>query len=321
MKSERLLAMLLLLQAKGRLRAREIAGSLEVSERTVYRDLDSLSAAGVPVHAERGSGGGIVLADGYRRALTQFGEDEIRALFVSATDTLADIGLGENLTRALEKLAGALPDSQRRAAEHVRGRIRLDPRRWNQPAQPRVHLAALRRASAEDRTVLLHYRDRNRKVTQRSVDPLGLVSKAGVWYLVARYNGEMRVFRAERILGLDIGVERFDRPASFDLDTFWRTWTAEFERNTPVFPVTLRVSPDAIDDVTAYWESETLDAAATRNRRGWKIVRVSFPSLEVALSHVVAWSERVDIIEPAELRTATVSRARQIIKRYGRRRA
>lgn len=313
--------MLLLLQAKGRLRAREIAGSLEVSERTIYRDLDSLSAAGVPVHAERGSGGGIVLADGYRRALTQFGEDEIRALFVSATDTLADIGLGENLTRALEKLAGALPDSQRRAAEHVRERIRLDPRRWNQPAQPRDHLAALRRASAEDRIVQLHYRDRNRKVTLRSVDPLGLVSKAGVWYLVARYNGEMRVFRADRILGLDVGTKQFDRPASFDLDTFWRTWTAEYERNSPVYLVTLRVAPEAFEDVTAYWESETLDGASRRDRRGWKTVRLSFPSLESALSHVVAWSERTEIVEPLELRSAALTRARQIIKRYGRRRA
>ncbi|MFI5389222.1 MAG: helix-turn-helix transcriptional regulator, partial [Candidatus Eremiobacterales bacterium] len=212
MKSERLLAMLLMLQARGRASAREIASSLEVSERTVYRDLDSLSAAGIPVHAERGARGGIVLADGYRRALTQFRDEEIRALFVSAAETLADVGLGDNLKRALEKLSGALTESQTRAAANVRGRIHIDPRRWKQAEQPRAMLSALRTACAEDRRTVLHYRDRNAKVSERIVEPLGLVAKAGVWYLVARYGPEMRVFRADRMLGLDVMPERFERP-------------------------------------------------------------------------------------------------------------
>src|SRR5579864_8743954 len=123
MKSERLLAMLLLLQAKGRLRARELARSLEVSERTIYRDIDSLSTAGIPVYAERGARGGILLSDGYRRALTQFGEEEVRALFASTADALADVGLSDTLRQAMEKLAGALPDAQRRTAQHTRARI------------------------------------------------------------------------------------------------------------------------------------------------------------------------------------------------------
>lgn len=316
MKSERLLAMLLLLQSRGRACARDIAEKLEVSERTVYRDLDSLSAAGIPVHAERGSRGGIVLSEGYRRALTQFREEEVRALFVSATDTLADVGLGDNLRRALEKLAGALTDSQRRAAEQTRGRIHIDPRRWKQAAQPRELLAALRRATAEDRRVLLHYRDRNGKVTERTVEPLGLVAKAGVWYLVAGYGGEMRCFRAERMLGLDVLLERFERPSGFDLDAFWREWSDSFERSLPGYPVTLRVAPDAVEDVTCFWQFEMIADGPARGRNGWKTVKLLFPGLEVAVAHVVMWSDRVDVVEPDQLRDSVLTRAQEIVRRY-----
>jgi len=284
MKSERLLAMLLMLQARGRASAREIASSLEVSERTVYRDLDSLSAAGIPVHAERGAHGGIVLADGYRRALTQFRDEEIRALFVSAAETLADVGLGDNLRRALEKLSGALTESQKRAAANVRGRIHIDPRRWKQAEQPRAMLSALRTACAEDRRTVLHYRDRNAKVSERIVEPLGL----------------------------DVMTERFERPADFDLDRYWTQWSTQFERSLPGFPVVLRVAPNAIDDVTSYWECELVG----EGRRGWKTYKLLFPGLEVAVAHVLSWGDRVEALEPDELRSTIVTRAAGAMRRY-----
>ena len=315
MKSERLLAMLLMLQARGRASAREIAASLEVSERTVYRDLDSLSAAGIPVYAERGARGGIVLADGYRRALTQFRDEEIRALFASAADTLADVGLGVDLRRALDKLTGALNESQRKAAANARGRIHIDPRRWKQAAQPRETLSALRTACADDRRTVLSYRDRNGKVSERVIEPLGLVAKAGVWYLVARYSAEMRVFRADRMLGLDVTTERFERPADFDLDRYWSEWSAEFERSLPGYPVVLRVAPGAVDDVTSYWECDAL----ADGRHGWKTFRLLFPSLEVAVAHVFAWGDRVEALDPTELRSTIVARAAGAMQRYAAR--
>lgn len=312
MKSERLLAMLLMLQARGRASAREIASSLEVSERTVYRDLDSLSAAGIPVHAERGARGGIVLADGYRRALTQFRDEEIRALFASAADTLADVGLGVDLRRALDKLTGALNESQRRAAANVRSRIHIDPRRWKQAEQPRAMLSALRTACAEDRRTSLRYRDRNGKVSERIIEPLGLVAKAGVWYLVARYGPEMRVFRADRMLGLDVLTERFERPADFDLDRYWNEWSTEFERTLPGYAVVMRIAPDSVEDVTSYWECDVVDEGT----RGWKSFRLLFPSLEVAVAHVLSWGERVEALEPLELRATIVARAAGAMRRY-----
>jgi predicted DNA-binding transcriptional regulator YafY len=318
MKSERLLTMLLLLQARGRMPAHALARSLEVSERTVYRDLDSLSAAGVPVHAERGSGGGIVLAEGYRKALTQFHEEEIRALFVSAANPLADLGLGEGLERALEKLAGALPETQRRAAQKSRDRIYVDQRRWKQMAQPREHLATLRRAVWDDRRVTLRYKDRNRAVTERVIDPLGLVAKAGIWYLVARYRDEFRVFRAERILGVDERADKFERPGDFDLDRFWEQSAASFEQSIPAYPVTLRVTADALEEVTTgYWEAELLDQNANGDA-GARLVRVIFPSAGPALHQMLAWGRSVDIAEPLELRERVIECARDVLAHYGR---
>ncbi|HXW51426.1 MAG TPA: YafY family protein [Candidatus Acidoferrales bacterium] len=311
MKSGRLLAMLLLLQAKGRSSARELAERLEVSQRTVYRDVDALSVAGVPVHAERGATGGIVLADGYRQALTQFSDDELRGLFISGDNPLADIGVGDQRPLALDKLAGALPETQRRAVEMARGRIYVDPRRWKQAAQPREHLAMLRVAIWEDRRVRLHYRDQQRKPTVRVVEPLGLVAKAGIWYLVAVSAGEMRTFRAERILEAQELDERFERPAGFDLVAFWRDWAKQFEESLPTYTVLLRVSLDAVDDVTGYWDTHVLE----RGRSGW-LARIVFPSPEVAVHQLVAWSGKVEIVEPPALRDLVVRRAREVIEQY-----
>jgi predicted DNA-binding transcriptional regulator YafY len=313
-KASRLLSMLLLLQSAERRTASELAEALEVSERTVHRDVEALSAAGVPVYAERGVYGGIALAAGYRRALTQFGEDEIRALFISGSNPLGDLGLGVERERALEKLSGALSDVQRKAAAKTRGRIHLDQRRWNQAAQPQEHLAALRRAVWDDRRVVLRYRDRERKTTERTVDPLGLVAKAGIWYLVARIDGgELRTFRAERIAGVEPTGEPFARPDDFDLDAFWRTWTTAVEESTQRFAVVLAVRRDALDTVTAYWETHVLgdaDDGATVT------VRVVFPGKDAALHTLIAWGGEVRIVEPPELREEIVARARAVLAHH-----
>lgn len=313
MKSGRLLAMLLLLQAKGRSCARELAEQLEVSQRTVYRDLDALSAAGVPVHAERGVSGGIVLAEGYRKALTQFSEDELRALFISGDNPLADIGVVDKRPRALEKLVGALPEAQRRAVEMAQQRIYLDPRRWKQAAQPREHLATLRVAIWEDRRIRLHYKDQSRTPSVRVIDPLGLVAKAGIWYLVARYGAEMRTFRAERIMNVEELNERFERPADFDLVAFWREWAKRYEDSLPTYSVLLRVPVASLEDVTTYWESQVPEG---NPRSEASLVKIVFPAPEVAVHQLVAWGDKVEIVEPSELRQLVVRRAREVLTHY-----
>jgi predicted DNA-binding transcriptional regulator YafY len=264
------------------------------------------------VYAERGIGGGIRLADGYRKALTQFGEDEIRALFIASANPLADIGLGEGLAKALEKLAGALPAPQRRSAERSRSLIFFDPRRWYQQLTPREHLAVLRRAVWDDRRITLRYKDSAGKESERVAEPLGLVAKAGVWYLVARKeDGEMRVFRADRIIAVDVSGGTFERPVDFKLDEFWESWSARFMASLPRYVVRVRVAPEAIDDITGYWEVQFIDNAETSD--GWAHARVIFPSIGAAVPQLVSWGRRVEIVEPDEVRDSVIACAREIL--------
>ena len=314
MKADRLITLLLLLQSARRRTAGALAQALEVSERTIYRDVDALCAAGVPVYTERGPEGGIVLADGYRRALTHFNEEEIRSLFVSGASPLADLGVENGFDRALEKLHGGLGDVQRRAAEKARSRIHLDQRRWNQGEPPRELLTALRRAVWDDRRVRIRYEDRTRKATTRTIDPLGLVSKAGVWYLIARLSEEreMRSFRVERMRSVEELPTRFERPEDFDLEAYWRETSSKFVRNSPEYAVTLRVALESIESVTLYWTSEILDRDDVHG-----VVRVAFPGPEAALFAVLSWGARVTIVEPLELRALIVERAREALERHG----
>lgn len=313
MKADRLIALLLLLQARRQCSARILAEQLEVSERTIYRDVDSLSAAGVPIYAERGSNGGIALADGYRRTLTHFNDDEIRALFFSGASPLADLGLDRGLDRALEKLEGGFADVQRRAAEKARSRIHLDQRRWQQQEPPRELLTALRRAIWDDRRISVEYEDRNRKASTRTIDPLGLVSKAGVWYLVARSNGEMRSFRVERIVRAEELAERFERPIEFDLERYWRESMLRFaeESRNDQYTVLLRVRGEGIETVTFFWSSEIVERGSSES-----LVRVTFPSQGIAISQAIAWIEIAEIVEPEDLRDRVAARAKLALETY-----
>jgi len=311
MKADRLVSILLLLQSAPRRTADELARAMEVSARTIYRDIDALCAAGIPIHAERGYAGGIVLAEGYRSALVHLGEDEIRALFVSGGSILADLGLGANLDRALEKLRGGLSDGQRRVARHTGERIHIDQRRWYQEDPPVEKLALLRRAIWDDRRVDLRYEDRSGTASVRIVEPLGLVSKAGVWYVVANTGEGYRSFRVERIRELHERHDRFTRPAGFDLDAYWRESSAHRGPRVDAFAFEVRVARHALAEVTSYWRHELLDEAEPA------LVRLQVPSLEIAAHQVLSWGTAVEVVEPAALRDAIADRARALLDRYG----
>lgn len=313
MKADRLIALLLMLQSRRQCSARLLAERLEVSERTIYRDVDALCAAGVPVYAERGANGGIVLADGYRRALTHFNDDEIRALFVSGASPLADLDVEGGFDRALEKLHGGLAGVAQRAAEKARSRIHLDRRRWNQPAPSRELLTAMRLAVWDDRRLRIRYEDRNGARSTRVVDPLGLVSKAGVWYLVGRCDGELRSYRVERVRRVDELGERFERPEGFDLERYWNESSARFAQSSRSYEcvTTFRVRNDAIERLTLYWPAEI----ASRST-GESVIRVTFPGTHVALFQALAWSDVATLLEPEELRGDMVAAARRVLSSY-----
>ena len=314
MSSQRLVSCLLLLQGGRRLTARELARKLEVSMRTVYRDVEALCASGVPIHMERGPLGGIVLADDYRRALAQFTTGELQALFTSGPGPMPDLGIGSH-AQALQKLVGALPAPQRRAAEAARDRLLLDHNRWGRGLQPTSILAQLRRACERGTRIELQYRDRSRTITDRTLEPLGLVAKAGVWYLIAREAEKgYRTFRVERILSVVERSDTFVRPDDFNLEAYWNASVASIESATETtYDVVVRVRSVAMERLTSFWKSETLADDGTTTT-----VRISFPSREMASVTVLVMGETLDVVAPAELAETVVAYARAALAKYAR---
>jgi len=312
MRSQRLVSCMLLLQGKPRVTARKLAESLEVSVRTVYRDIEALSEAGVPVHTERGPLGGVVLADTYRRALAQFTNDELLALFAGAASPMTDIGIMAH-PGALQKLAGALPAPQRRAAEASRERLLLDHTRWGRGQQPTSILVRLRAAIAAERCVRLAYRDRGGATTERELEPLGLVAKAGVWYLIANEAGKgYRTFRAERISAFEELERHFTRPADFNLEEHWSSSVASIEhRPSDRYEVVVRGRMPALSHLTSYWDSTVIAEESDTTT-----VRIGFPTREVAIGQILSTGESMQILEPPDLQSAIVGFARSLIERY-----
>lgn len=246
MRADRLLSLLMLLQTRGRLTAQELAQLLEVSERTIYRDLDALSSAGIPVYAERGPGGGISLVDGYQTRLTGLTRPEAQALFLlSMAGPLADLGLDRAINDALLKLSASLPSSQREDAQHLRQRIHMDTTWWYYSRETLPYLAMLQEAVCHDRTILLHYLDEYESNTQHLLNPYGLVSKAGIWFLVAAHatTGELHIFRVSRIQSVEISEASFVRPSDFDLATTWRDYCLSLEAQHPQLARSARAIP------------------------------------------------------------------------------
>jgi predicted DNA-binding transcriptional regulator YafY len=314
MRSQRLISCLQLLQGERRLTARYLAQQLEVSMRTVYRDVEALSQAGVPIHMERGPLGGIVLADGYRRALAQFTTDELQSLFAGGSGPLTDLGIVAQ-PEALRKLAGALPDHQRRAATTTRERLLLDHNRWGRGPQPTKLLIELRRAIEIQRRVRLDYRDRSGALTGRVVDPLGLVAKAGVWYLIAREAEKgYRTFRVQRVIAVDVESASFTRPTDFDLETYWNSSVATLElRSEAGYPVVVRLPPDAVHAFARYWQPTILAQDADR-----ATLQIAFSSRDAAVAEIIMFEHALDIVSPPDLVEAVVAFADAVVQKYRR---
>ncbi|MFD0278584.1 helix-turn-helix transcriptional regulator [Kitasatospora sp. NPDC127111] len=250
MKADRLLSILLLLQTRGRVSATELAERLEVSVRTIYRDVEALSSAGVPVYTERGRHGGIALLPGYRTDVSGLTADEARALFVlSAQGAHSDLGLDGALGSALRKVMAALPAPHRPGAERISERVLVDPARWLQPGAPAgPDLGELQHAVFTDRRLRLRYRHSGTPVpVEYTVDPYGLVSKASVWYLVADLQGEPRLFRAERVLAAETAEEPVRRRPGVGLGDVWTVLREQVERLPKEVPVKVRVRRGRLD--------------------------------------------------------------------------
>lgn len=315
-RADRLLILLLLLQTRGRVTAQALAKRLEVSERTIYRDLQALSLAGVPVYAERGPGGGWQLLEDYRTNLTRLTEAEVNTLFMSGiAGPIADLGLGKAGEDALLKLLAALPSMYRRKAEQARERIYLDAAGWFHREEEVPYLQIVQEAVWQDRRLRLSYPRSDCDVAERVVDPYGLVAKASVWYLVAASAGEMRVFRVSRIHAAEVMEETFRRPTDFDLRAFWAQWCMEFETSLYRYPVKLRVAPGAVPELTHVfgdWVQTLIKQAASPDDEGWITLSLMFEGLPQARARLFALGSMVEVLEPVELRKSMVDLATQI---------
>jgi predicted DNA-binding transcriptional regulator YafY len=320
MRADRLLSLALLLQARGAATARALATELGVSVRTVYRDLEALSAAGVPVVTEAGPGGGCRLMDGYRFPLRGLRPDEAEALLILGVPAvLHDLGLAGALTAAHRQI-------QVTAGLTAAALVHLDMPRWFGGQEEVPCLRDLARALRLGRKLAIRYPPADRD--PRVVGPLGLVNKAGTWYLVARSGaragdggegGDVRVYRAGRVSAVQVLAEPAERPDGFELAAFWARWSAEFEASRPRLEVKLAASPDALSafgEVFGPAAAPALEAAAPPGQDGWRVVTLSFEHERAAVHRLAGFGDQVEILNPPTVRAALLATAREILGRY-----
>ncbi len=320
MRADRLLSLLMLLQTRGQMTAQELAERLEVSPRTIYRDLDALSSAGVPVYAERGPQGGVSLLENYRTNLTGLTEGEVRALFMlTVPGLMEDLGAGDAAEQALLKLTAALPTPFQKDVEMVRQRIFLDPAAWFAPEEPTPHLPLVQEAVWQNRRLRMVYRRSDGQWVKRLVDPYGLVAKASIWYMVAGSYNQPYVFRVSRIQEAELTGSYFERPLQFDLATFWHAWSGRLEAAQQRFAVTVLVPPEGLQPLAQLLGDALytlMEQASPPDKDGCLTLGLAFESEAAALRKLLSLGTAVSVVAPNTLRQKIREEALQILTHY-----
>jgi predicted DNA-binding transcriptional regulator YafY len=322
MRADRLISLLMLLQINGRMTADNLAKRLEVSPRTIYRDLDALSSAGVPVYAERGPHGGCMLMESYRTNLTGLNEKEVQALFMfTVPGLLADLGAEKASEAAMLKLMASLPAPFQQDAAFVQQRLHLDPAAWFQPDEAVPFLSLLQTAVWQSQRVRMTYRRGDGQWVKRLLDPYGLVAKASVWYVVGTiYGGMIQVYRVSRIMKGTLTGSQFTRPDSFDLAAFWQQWRNRFEAQQNSLTVTLRVAPDSGPLLARLFGegivSSLLASSGSQKDASHSIISLTFDSMETACRQLIGLGTAVEILAPKSLRQMMAEQARSVMSQY-----
>jgi predicted DNA-binding transcriptional regulator YafY len=316
MRADRLLSIMLLLQVHRRLTSRELAARLEVSERTIHRDMEALGVAGVPVVAERGSGGGWSLPQGYSPDLPGLTGAEIVALLLPRPSRLMrDLGLAQAADAARLKLLAALPTTQRDDEAFVRQRIHVDAPGWQPSDEVVPLLPVVQEAIWQERRLRLAYRRGDGGQVERVVDPLGLVAKGNVWYLVAAVEGELRTYRVARVVRAEIADEPCVRPPGFDLAAYWEQSGAEFRANLPRFPVVARVAPEAMQRLR-YARYVRILREGAPDAEGWVQATIDFEVEHEALTYALGLGPLIEMLEPVSLRERVREQAELVATLY-----
>jgi predicted DNA-binding transcriptional regulator YafY len=312
MRADRLLSTLLLLQGHGRLTGRELAKRLEVSARTVHRDMEALGAAGVPVYALRGSRGGWQLDEGWRTRVPGLDDAELRALLMAQPRVLGDARLARAAESALDKLMAALPASLREQAASIRKRLHVDTAGWSGVTENLAMLPVVQDAVARDRKLRFRYAKSGHELVERTVDPLGLVAKAAAWYLVARTPAGFRTYRVSRIEEAKILDRASERPSDFDLAAYWKSSTEELRKSRPRYEATLRLEPEVAGKLESWRTASRVPGAS---EEGWVTLRVQFDDEEQACFVALGFGSRAEVIEPESLRASVAAELAEAVLR------
>jgi predicted DNA-binding transcriptional regulator YafY len=299
--------------------AAELARELEVSVRTVHRDVDALAEAGVPIYAERGPHGGVRLVDGYRTRLTGMTGEEADALFLSGLPgPAAELGLGTVVTAARLKVLAALPPELRARASRLVERFHLDAAGWFRSGETVPHLPTLAECVWDTRRLEIDYA-RGDSVVTRTLEPLGVVLKAGVWYLVARSEDQFRTYRVSRIARAVALDERFERPSDFDLASYWAESSAAYEREAPRMDLVVRVAPDRLGMLRSFVGERVLSEAehlGEPDADGWIRMKLRVEWPDEAPRTLLGMAADLEVIEPAGVRERLAGLAREVVARY-----
>jgi predicted DNA-binding transcriptional regulator YafY len=324
MRADRLLSIILLLQAHQRMTAGELARRLEVSERTIYRDMDALSMAGIPVVAERGASGGWTLLDTYKANLSglnvlmqSISPAELQTLFLNApARALDDLGLQRASEAAALKLLGALPAVSRRNVEYIRQRIYVDATGWRAFNEDISALPTLQEALWQERKLIIRYQRGDQTLVERLIDPLGLVAKGSVWYLVAGVDSEIRTYRVSRLREVRLADQPSVRLPDFDLAAYWEQSAAEFKANLPRYPTLLRAAPEILARLPLMWRFAQIERVDPPDADGWSKAAVLFELEEEACLYVLSFGPHIEVLEPPALRDRVIAVAQLIVAFY-----
>ena len=318
MRADRLLSIVLLLQTNRQMTSRALAERLEVSERTIHRDMEALSVSGIPVVAARGSSGGWSLLGEYRTNLTGLNEAEIQSLFVTQPPKLlADLRLQKASEGALLKLLAALPAMYRQGAEQARKRIHIDTGGWARHEEAVPLLPILQEAIWSRRRLRFTYtRGPGCDAVEREVDPLGLVAKGSAWYLVAGVEQSIRSYRISRIATAEVLEQAFEVPAGFDLASFWEQSKTEFKAALPNYVARFRVAPEVFPRLRFAGRFARVDEPTATDEHGWLLVSVGFDVEEIACEYALSFGAKLEVLEPQSLREKVIAAAKEVVEFY-----
>ncbi|MBX9972585.1 YafY family protein [Cytobacillus firmus] len=317
MRADRLISILLLLQNNEKMTTRELAKELEVTERTIHRDMEALSAAGIPVLAERGKFGGWRLLEKYRTNLTGLKADEIKTLLLSPSfQHLTDLGISDDWKEARQKLLAAIPAPLKENVKDISNRIHIDTSTWRQTPREMKSFGIVQQAVWEEKKLQIQYEKADKQTIERIVDPLGLVAKGNTWYLIAASDEKIKSYRVSRIVDAELINEKFSRPNDFDLAGYWQESKQRFISSLPRFEVEVEISPSIMQRINFTGRFLRVLHMDTPDENGWIPASLCFDTEQEAREYILGFGDQIKIVSPSSLTKIVRGMAEGVVNLY-----